>query len=818
MAYTLQDYLGDPAGSSSATSYGVYWQSVSWPTTTGFTVTRVGVHLKRVGSPGTVTLHVRATDGSNKPTGADLASGTLNGNDFGTTADWQYFELGAGAALASGTRYAIIVSAASGNSSNYVTWTYTSSSGNVSTGDTRYSASSDSGATWGTSAATPDLGFRTYIGSGDASYVDMSVTGGGAGGGSATLTAILSLAATGGGAGGGSASLFGVIVPMSVTGGGTGGGSATLEAERYISMSVTGGGTNGGSATLETEHYISMSATGGGTGGGSAFMLSHVWLDDFRQTSWLTAIGNDQFWFEDVDVAAGTMVELLAARDDIDCTDQLVLFPLLEKVFVVNGAKKKVADFGNVKITTADVGAHAPDRGNILTGGDSEAQMAVDYITTTSGACTIYGKRTTEATFESGETVTGVDDAEDAISFVLNADEDSGATKAGGQPHWYDWAVYGSDTAAYGTMPETVYLGCPYRGRAVLAGNPDYPHQWYMSREGNPFDFNYIATDAQRPMAGGTGNLGELGDMCRALIPWKDDSLAFGCINSFLVLRGNPADGGYMENVDSKVGVYGQNAFTFDGEGNLYFWGSGGIYRSSRGFGTLTNLTAETYPDVVTEEDADPATHRVALAYDVRNHGIQVCVTKLSDGSNSCYWHDLRTQGFYPDGYDEDHGVYSMLYYDANDPDLKYLLLGCKDGYIRRFDPTSANDDGTAIDSYVDYGPIQLADRPDHEGIIFSVHAELGGGASGSTETDSNNVTWRVWVDDSADGVTEKLEADATPNIAGTFQAPGRRKGGAIKRKVKGVYAGVKLRNNTLGETWGFEKMIVGIRPTGRAK
>lgn len=579
----------------------------------------------------------------------------------------------------------------------------------------------------------------------------------------------------------------------------------------YVDMSATGGGTGGGTATLLAFVYVDMSATDGGTGGGSATLVGHVWLDDFHPRTRLATVGYDQFWYEDIDVAAGTMVELVAARDDIDTSDQLVLFELYQKVFVVNGANLKVADFGNTKIATAEIGSHYPDRGNILTGGTSNAQMVVDYITSKTGAVTLYGTRTTTATFASGETVTGQDDDGNAISFVLSAAEVA-------PPHWYDWKPYANDTAAFGELPDKAYLACAYRGRAVLSGNPDYPNQWYASREGNPFDFNFVATDAQRAVAGGTGDLGQLGDIPRALIPYRDDSLMFGCAGSITVLRGNPADGGYMEQINSRVGVFGQNAWTFDADGNLYFWGSGGVYFSPRGFGPLTNITEERYPDLIDDEGANPSTHRVILGYDPRESGIQIAVTKLSDGSSSGYWLDLRTKALFPDSFQNTHGAYSMFFYDANDTDDKRLIVGCMDGYMREFDADAKSDDGHAIDSYVDYGPIQLAPRPDQEGIIYSVEAELGSDESSGTTADSDNVTWRIWTDESADQINKKLASNATPNIGGTFQAPGRRKGGAVKRKVKGVYAGVKLRNNTLDESWSFEKMIVGTRPTGRVK
>lgn len=644
--------------------------------------------------------------------------------------------------------------------------------------------------------------------------IDLSALAGGSGGGSGNLTRIRGLSAADGGHGGGDGMVFlaGAHVDIGVTAGGQGNGNGVFDPRAFVPMAVMPtGGVGGGEVTrLQIMADMRVAPTGG-VGGGEAFLLSHVWLDEFRAGTRIVAAGNDQLWYEDIDVAAGTMVELVAARDDIDTSDQLVMFSLFQKVFVVNGSKKKVADFGNVKITTANITGNAPDRGNILTGETSGAQMVVDFINTDTGAASIYGMRTTDATFVTGETATGTDDDDNPISFTLNANEVAG-------PHWYNWTPYANNEAAFGKLPEKVYLGCPYAGRAVLAGNPSYPYQWYMSRQDNPFDWNYVATDVQRATAGGSGNLGQLGDMVRALIPWKDDALAFGCANSFIVLRGNPTDGGYMENIDTRIGVFGQDAWCFDSDGDLYFWGSGGVYKSSRGFGTLTNLTAQTYPDIVDIEQADPTTHRIGFGYDPRNEGIEISVTKLSDGSNSCYWLDLKTGGFYPDKFDNEHGAYSMAFYDANDPDYKHLLVGCKDGYIRRFGKTSANDDGLAIDSYVDYGPIQLADQPDHEGLIFSVEAELGGGGAGGAEPDSNNVTWRIWADRAADAINEKLDANAAPNIGGTFQAPGRRKGGAVKRKVKGVYGGIKLRNNALNESWAFEKLIVGIRPAGRAK
>jgi len=80
-----------------------------------------------------------------------------------------------------------------------------------------------------------------------------------------------------------------------------------------------------------------------------------VSLTDQQAYRRLVAAGNDLLFYEDIDVAAGTMTQLAASDGDIDTSDQLNIFEAYGKVFVVNGSNLKVADFINVKITTTDI-------------------------------------------------------------------------------------------------------------------------------------------------------------------------------------------------------------------------------------------------------------------------------------------------------------------------------------------------------------------------------------------------------------------------------------------------------------------------------
>jgi len=513
----------------------------------------------------------------------------------------------------------------------------------------------------------------------------------------------------------------------------------------------------------------------------------------------------------------------------IDTSDNLNMFELLQKVFVVNGAKLRVADFINTKLTSAaEITTHLPAHGDILSQTQSEgnvAYMVVDYISAyAESKHLVYGY----AYYSGSVTAFTADtDVKNASGTTVIASENLSVPDLD-KPHWYDWTAYNGDTGdtpSFGELPNKAYLGCNYRGRAVISGDPEHPHQWYMSRQFNPWDFAYIANDAQSPVKGGSADAGEIGDIVRALIPYKDDYLIFGCATSMWFLAGDAADGGTINELDLTVGIFGANSWCFDGEGNLYFWGTNGLYKTTIP-GTPKCISEIKLPNLVNEtinsETIDPATHRITLAYDRVRAGILICITELADGSNANYWYDLRSEGFFPESYPDECGPYSLFYYAANDSDYRDLLVGCKDGYIRKFDESAEDDDiggeDQAIDSYVQFGPLQIADDPKFEGKITGLDVVSAGALPSGGSSDSNDIDCELYVADSAEKIIERLAAGTNPNFSKTFAAPGRRRGSNIRRKIRGVYAGIKLGNNTKTETWGFEQLLVDGKKSGRLK
>ena len=541
-------------------------------------------------------------------------------------------------------------------------------------------------------------------------------------------------------------------------------------------------------------------------------------ITDITTIKRLVAAGNDDIYYEDLDVAAGTMTELDTSGGAIDTSDQLNMFEAFQKVFVVNGTNLKVADFVNYKLSTADIRPNdvtnvAPIKGTVLTGGTSTAKMLVDYCDATNGAALVYGYVISGTFDDDDEVVTGTNASGTvtAVSFTLDA-------APAANPHWYDWTVFNNDTA-YGTMPAKAYLGCLYRGRCVLAGNANYPHQWYMSKTADPFNWVYASTDPLSAVAGNNADAGEIGDIIRALVPYKDEYLLFGCASSLWMLTGDPAGGGVITEIDLTVGMFGANSWCFDGDGNLYFWGTGGIYKSPLGFRSVENLTEIHLPDLLADEDVNSTTHRITMGYDIKRHGIVICITKLSDGTNSNYWYDLKLKGFFPETYPEECGAYSQYYYSANDNDYADLLVGCKDGYIRKFDNDKDDDIGgsdEAINSYAVW-PIQhLSEDNDKQGKLTSLTIECAGGAAGGAFDDTDGVSYDIHVADDAETLIEDIRDGATPIATGTLTGTGRK--ARIRTKLRGAWLGIKFYNSTSTETWAINRVFATIQEAGRIK
>lgn len=110
---------------SYGTIYGSYIRAQTFTAGSTYTMTYAKLYLKRIGTPGTVSVDIKATtfDGSDYvPSGSSLGTSTKDGNTISTSAGWVTFNFFFGVPLTSGAVYAIIVSALSGSGVSYIDW------------------------------------------------------------------------------------------------------------------------------------------------------------------------------------------------------------------------------------------------------------------------------------------------------------------------------------------------------------------------------------------------------------------------------------------------------------------------------------------------------------------------------------------------------------------------------------------------------------------------------------------------------------------------------------------------------------------------
>lgn len=130
------------------------WRGQTFVAAAAYDAIAVKLLMYRIGTPGTITLSIRATDLDGKPTGSDLASGTFDGDTItdDEAGEWVTFLLGP-LSLELGVKYAIVVRVAGSSCRIRI-------SGNLYA-DGSVFFSTNSGSTW-SAIATQDMMFEVY--------------------------------------------------------------------------------------------------------------------------------------------------------------------------------------------------------------------------------------------------------------------------------------------------------------------------------------------------------------------------------------------------------------------------------------------------------------------------------------------------------------------------------------------------------------------------------------------------------------------------------------------------------------------------------
>jgi len=157
-------------------------------------------------------------------------------------------------------------------------------------------------------------------------------------------------------------------------------------------------------------------------------------------------------------------------------------------------------------------------------------------------------------------------------------------------------------TPTAGSLPGTDGTKVPrliesWRGRIVLSGFKDDPHNWFMSKLGDPLDWDYgpDTTTETQAVAGNQGTVGKIGDVIQCMIPYSSDEMIIGCDHSIWVLAGDPQAGGRIDLISDAIGMAFGRPWCKDGAGNVYFFSSRGeVYSMSGPDAQPVNISEQT--------------------------------------------------------------------------------------------------------------------------------------------------------------------------------------------------------------------------------
>jgi len=269
-----------------------------------------------------------------------------------------------------------------------------------------------------------------------------------------------------------------------------------------------------------------------------------------------------------------------------------------------------------------------------------------------------------------------------------------------------------------------------WRTRILLGGLPQEPNTLYASKAGTGTDFDYFPASSSPIQA----FFKTFDDAINCMIAYNTDKALIGCDHSIFQITGDPMDGGSYDTLTNDVGMAWGRPYCQSMDGTIYFVGSrGGVYRI-----VPNSVPVSISSTTVTRrlEQVDYSTSIIRMAWDDAEQGFYLFITPTNSATATVhYFYHLPTNSWWPMQFSNvNHNGRVLYVIDGPSVADRYTLIGCVDGYIRKFNRSATTDDGTAISSYVYMGPLLNAGISEIDGTLAlnstSVNLSLHGGKS----------------------------------------------------------------------------------------
>lgn len=394
----------------------------------------------------------------------------------------------------------------------------------------------------------------------------------------------------------------------------------------------------------------------------------------------------------------------------------------------------------------------------------------------------------------------------DQKMYIADYDSDPAVSSAARAPKVYSpvAGTFATLTATAGTIPYGCPITCEWRSRLLFAGGTTEPYGIFASKQNDATNWDYSETGSGAAWSMAATENGKIGEPVTAMHAFSDLCLIIGCTTSLWILRGDPTFGGALDNLSDCIGVIDKNACCRTPDGLFVFLSHDGLYAIPAGCDSARHpqsLSRERLPDEM--RNINVANYAVSLAYDVSGRGIHIFITPHTAGAASHWWFDWETKSFWEVTLDEDHQPF-CAHPKRNFPSSESeVLLGCRDGYVRRFHTGYDDDDGVEFESLLWIGPFgdpsQMSDT-----LISKMQVTLG---ASSGDVDFSLITGNS---------PQQAYQDGEAQYTGVFDAG---HGGVHHPRVRATASFMTMSGrNNVGWTWEGGSMIVSGKGRARPK
>jgi hypothetical protein len=262
-------------------------------------------------------------------------------------------------------------------------------------------------------------------------------------------------------------------------------------------------------------------------------------------------------------------------------------------------------------------------------------------------------------------------------------------------------------TATAGTLPGQTTPGTTsagivssYLSRLTFAGIKGDEQNLLYTAVNDAFDLDTGSDLAGAAFALSGYRANRIGKPVIAVQQASNSAQIIGCTDTIYTVIGDPALG-QIQSVPKSldIGISGMSAMWLAAEGRVVGHSPSGFLLIPQG-GDVINLSASVLTQGIQIDPLMIDQYRTIVVRDPVRHGVHVFITPLV-GNGLHFWYCERTGGyqpgaggFHPETFPTDMQPFSACVWRGE------VAIGCKDGYIRKFDDAQDTDDGAPIDSF----------------------------------------------------------------------------------------------------------------------